>query len=84
MDIERTPLKTNPDDKVWVTVHYTVNLGNYENVKLEAGFSRTIKPLEDPLVLIDQLCEEVLNVTINKGEEWRGRLKENNSLKPKN
>lgn len=31
-------------DKVWVNVERSVNLGNYENIKLSAGVSQTLIP----------------------------------------
>jgi hypothetical protein len=40
------------DNKVWITISRNVNLGNYENYKLEAGYSLTLQSGEDPMGLI--------------------------------
>lgn len=62
--MERNKLITEPD-KVWVTVSATFNLGNYENVKIDSGYSRTLKSKDDPAELreemINELSEEVLS-----------------------
>lgn len=53
----------NDGDKVWVTVSFTANLGNYESLKLEAGYSKTYTT-EEPLDLIDEIADEVIeNIT---------------------
>ena len=49
---------TNDEDKVWVTVMRNVNLGNYENYKVEAGYSRTIKTDENPIGLLREMGAE--------------------------
>ena len=35
-------MEKNDEDKVWVTISRTINLGNYENIKIEAGLSQTL------------------------------------------
>ena len=35
------------EDKVWVTIGGTINLGNYENIKIDMGQSRTITAKEN-------------------------------------
>lgn len=61
----------NEPDKVWVQVETTINLGNYENIKLAAGISHTLLPKEDPfdtrLVLMEQLRKDLLE----EAEEYR-------------
>jgi hypothetical protein len=35
------------EDKIWISVERTVNLGNYENIKLMAGTSKSVLPDSD-------------------------------------
>jgi hypothetical protein len=49
----------NDGDKVWVTITRNVNLGNFENYKLEAGYSRTIKHGEVPMDLMREMEAEI-------------------------
>ena len=56
----------NDGDKVWVTVSNTINLGNYNSVKIEMGFNETItSDTPSPLVKIDIMCE-ALKVELKK------------------
>ena len=64
----------NKDDKVWVTVTYTVNLGNYENIKIEAGLSQTLLPKEDSFDLLNSLSNTLLDSIIDQGEEIRKEM----------
>lgn len=61
----------NAQDQVWVTVNYTVNIGNYENIKVEAGTSRTINEGEDPVTLRKELTKKLLEEVIESGESVR-------------
>lgn len=56
--MERTTVVEN--DKIWVTVSATINLGNYENTKIDAGMSRTYKKKEDPLEVIEDVTDELI------------------------
>jgi len=49
----------NEEDRVWVTVSRTVNLGNYESHKIEAGYSQSIKEDEEPMELIQKAEAEL-------------------------
>ena len=57
------------DDKVWVTVSITVKTGDFENIKIEAGLSQTLKGNENPFELIDNLSEEIMEVLDDKKKE---------------
>lgn len=54
-------------DKVWGQVTATINIGNYENIKIEMGESKTIPPDDDTtkgrkslrLMLIDDLLDQI-------------------------
>jgi divalent metal cation (Fe/Co/Zn/Cd) transporter len=51
----------NEEDKVWVTMVRTINLGNFNNIKYEVGYSKTIKKGEDPIKLIEEMEDELEN-----------------------
>ena len=56
------------DDKSWVTVSYTVNMGNYESMRIEMGFSKGIGK-KDPVKQIDSMYDELekeLNTKVSK------------------
>lgn len=46
------------DDKVWVTISGTVNLGNFESAKLEVGYNKTYGK-EEPMELIEKITDEL-------------------------
>jgi len=62
----------NDGDKAWVTISQVVNLGNYENVKLEVGYSRTVKLGDNPIDLVKQMEEELEDLLVRKVEEIKG------------
>jgi hypothetical protein len=49
------------ENKVWCNVERTVNLGNYENVKISLGEARTVGPDEDPIKVRDQIVNQCLD-----------------------
>ena len=60
----------NQQNKVWVNLERTVNLGNYNNVKFMAGESRIVEEGKDPVELreeiANQLVEEINDFVENK------------------
>ena len=61
----KTPTETdrvNSNDKAWVTVTMNVNLGNFENIKVESGFSQTIRSGQDPLDMIEKMQDDITPV----------------------
>ena len=73
----KTPTETdhvNSNDKAWVTVSVNVNLGNFENVKVESGFSQTIEPKENPLKLIEWMQEQITPVVENYVKELKNKF----------
>lgn len=58
-------------DKVWVQVETTVNLGNYENIKLAAGISHTLLPKEDPFKIREELMTRLREDLLEEAEEYR-------------
>lgn len=65
---------TNKEDQVWVTISRTINLGNYNSMKIEAGLSKTIEK-DNPLSLLDAACEEVFAIIKEKGKKYKKELK---------
>ena len=67
---------TNTEDKVWVTITRTINLGNYENIKVEAGMSQTLKAEEDPTELISDLSNRVFEEVLACSKRYKKKLKQ--------
>jgi hypothetical protein len=61
----------NEDDKAWVTLERTINLGNYESIKISAGVSRTIHKDDEPMDVLDVICDEVNEVLLTKSREYK-------------
>ncbi len=61
----------NAQDKVWVNVERTVNLGNYENVKVSVGESRTVGPKDDPIQLRDDITNQCLDEVDEIAKEYK-------------
>lgn len=53
-------MENNDQDKVWVTVSMTINTGNFENIKIEAGESKTIQEGEDPAELRTEIADAII------------------------
>ena len=55
-----------PEDKVWVTVTRTLNLGNFESIRIDAGMSQTVAPNQNPIELITDLSDAIFEeVSVN-------------------
>jgi hypothetical protein len=65
------------ENKCWVTISLTLNLGNYESIKLESGYSRTICIGEEPTELIEEMQDEISEVIINKAKQCKKQLIKN-------
>ena len=63
-------MEKNEEDKVWVTITRTVNLGNYENIKIDVGMSQTLKPKEDPYKLIRSVVDDLTTLLIQKENSY--------------
>ena len=62
----------NENDKAWCTLSQVVNLGNYENVRVEVGYSKTIKEGEDPIKIVSQIEEDLEDFLVRKIDEIKG------------
>lgn len=58
------------EDKVWLTVSRTVNLGNYESFKIDAGYSQTIGE-ESPILMLKRMEKRLSAFVCEKTEEMK-------------
>lgn len=63
-------IKTD-EEKCWVTISFNLNLGNYESVKVESGFSKIIKESQDPLETIDEMQEALSDIVAAKAKQLK-------------
>lgn len=68
-------MTTNDEDKIWITVSHTINTGNYESIKIETGFSRTITEGESPYDLIKRHTKRLIDQTTEQADEVRSSIK---------
>jgi len=61
--------KESKDQKIWVTASETINLGNYENIKIEAGYSKVYEESEDPIELLEEGVKHVTKVLKSKAKK---------------
>lgn len=62
--------KEATNDKYWITVSHTVNLGNFNSVKVEAGYSKTYTE-KDPTKLIEADTEALAAVLSKKAKKLK-------------
>lgn len=65
----------NTDDKVWVTISRTINLGNYESIKIDAGMSQTIPKKGSAGILLEDVSDAVFGIVKAKSKEYKRELK---------
>lgn len=58
------------EDRVWVSVERMVNLGNYQNVKLIAGASKSLPKGADPVETARDLFDEFETLVQDRTEEY--------------
>lgn len=46
--------KESKEQKVWIGLSETISTGDYENIKIEAGYSKIYKDSENPVKLIEE------------------------------
>lgn len=63
-------MEENKEQKVWVTVSETINTGNYNSVKVEAGYSKVYNK-ENPSILIEAGVDELLQIIQKKAKRIR-------------
>jgi hypothetical protein len=62
----------NENDKAWCTLSQVVNLGNFENVRVEVGYSKTIKDGDDPIEVVRAIEEDLEDFLVSKIEQIKG------------
>lgn len=62
-------------DRVWVTVSYTINTGNYESIKIDAGYSEAYTSDEEPAEKIDEMINELRGVLKQQKRMIKSKLK---------
>ena len=73
---------TVAEDKIWVSVTYKINLGNWENLEISAGVSQTIPKGKSPYSLFEDISEKLYSRVFSKVEESREKIDEFNFNKP--
>jgi len=68
-------MEKNEENKVWVTISETINTGNYNSVKVEAGYSKTYNK-ESPTMLIEDGMNELLQIIQKKAKKIRKKRKD--------
>jgi len=63
----------NDEDKAWVTLSQVVNLGNFENIRIEVGYSKTIKSGEELIDIVREIEEDLENLLVEKVNEIYGK-----------
>ena len=67
-------MEESKEQKVWVSMSETIKTGDYENIKIEAGFNRTYDK-ESPIELLEHDITEVSKVLKKKAKKIRRRSK---------
>ncbi len=62
------------DNKIWITATYTVQTAPYESLKVEAGFSVTREPGDDPYAIISQETSKLIKQLIIKAENIKDNI----------
>lgn len=68
-------MEKNDEQKLWVSLSETISTGNYENIKIEAGFSR-VYDKENPVKLIESGINELEAILKKKAKKIRKKVKE--------
>ena len=63
----------NDEDKAWVTLSQVINLGNFENIRIEVGYSKTIKSGEEPIDIVREIEEDLESLLVEKVNEIYGK-----------
>jgi len=76
------------DDKVWVTLSRTINIGDYNSIKIEMGLTQSVKRKEDPYALLEEIstgiCEAMMEQSLQFMEEVKPTPKKKKYKRPDN
>ena len=67
-------MEENKEQKVWVTISETIKTGDYQNVKIELGFSK-VYDKENPSELIEEGLNELEGIVKKKAKKIRKKAK---------
>lgn len=65
--------KESKEQKVWISTSETINTGEYENVKIEAGYSKVYSDDDDPVKMIKDGVKELRKVLKKESKKIRLR-----------
>lgn len=68
-------VNSNEIDKVWGSANATINLGNYENVKIETGYSRSLREGEDAETVRNEILNDCVEEIIKKSRKLKRQIK---------
>jgi hypothetical protein len=68
----------NKDDKVHAQITRTVNLGKYESIKLEIGYTKTYTEDEDPMELLNEMVEELKTKVMREARKIKRKVERRN------
>jgi len=63
--------KESKEQKVWISLSETISTGDYENVKIEAGYSKLYKDSENPIKLIESGIDDLRTVLKKRAKKIR-------------
>jgi hypothetical protein len=61
--------------KIWITVSNTINTGNYNSVKVDAGYTKAYTDNDNPIEMIEAGVAELLKSLKKKTKEIRMKAK---------
>jgi len=68
-------MEKNEEQKVWVNLSETISTGNYENVKIEVGYSKNYSGKDDPVQLVNDGVKELQAILKKKAKKIRKNVK---------
>ena len=71
------------NNKIWCTISHTVNLGNFESYKFEAGYSQSLTDSEAPLDELEKIQNELRLFVLEKAQRVKNGLDAIDELKMK-
>lgn len=65
----------NKEQKIWIGLSETIKTGSYENIKIEAGFSKIYTEDDNPVELIEEGLDELSEVLKKKSKKVKKKNK---------
>ena len=67
----KTDKVENNDLKIWVTVSETINTGNFNSVKIEAGYTKPYTEKQNPVEMLESEISELTDMLNRKAKKIR-------------